>query len=397
MNLRFEVSDDNSRPAALTLSEEEEIEFRNCSFENIDGNGVITTSMIGIGDSAKIRTGVNRFTNCLFRNFKTAVNAFCCTTQTQSPYFTNSVFQQCSTDIAFPAGASAFCHLDTNQIHSVSVGTVRYTDATAINNLITLNCTGALPKRNVSLSNISLVDEGYSDFRLAPRSPLIDNGTGNDDIGSDNIDLIYTFSRFLDATIIFTANDTIMVENGVLVKNTLGSEVLLKQKTTLNLRPVYEVIITTNFIDRPSEVRIKLNDPSSVPDLPSAYVVFDVKINGYTFTQMNAAGIPVSGDSTIVQVTPDNISPSPVANVTTAQTGNDVDITWSPNTEPDIARYKVYRAPLTAPDLPELVASVNKYTSSYTDSNQFVTGLAYSVVAYDSTGNQSTTSRRFPC
>lgn len=389
-NIRFEVSDENSKPNALTAGENEEIEFSNCIFENIDTDGIVTTTMVGLGDSSTVRNGINRFTNCLFRNFKVAVDAYCCTTQAQSPYFTNTIFARCSTDIKFPSGSQAFCNIEANQVHTIVAGSLRYTGATAINNLISSNCSIS-PTRNITLNNIALVDELASDFRPSTRSALIDNGVAKEDIGASNTDMVFTLSRFLNASIIFSCGDTLVMNNGALTKNTIGSDVHLKTVYTLNLRPVYEIVITSNYIDRQSEVLISLDSSVIVPELPSNYSVLDVQINGYTFVNLYAAYLPATGDSTVIQVVPDNVQPAPVANITATAIGSDAVLTWAPSPEPDIARYKIYRAPTTAPHIPTQIASVGKITNTYTDSGYSPTSFNYNVISYDYTGNQSAT------
>ncbi len=348
-NIRFEVCDEGKKNA-LTSFGDEEMEFSNCIFENIDTNGIITATMVGLGDSVYVSNGVNRFTNCLFRNFKVGVDAYCCTTQTQSPYFINTVFEGCSTDIKFPSGSQAFCHIEANQVHSIAVGTQRYTGATAINNLIISTCSST-PPRNLTLNNISLVDELASDFRPSTRSAIVDNGIDKEDIGASNTDMVLTLSRFLNASVIFTTGDTLILNNGVLTKNTIGSDVQLKTAYTLNLRPVYEIVISANYIDRQSEVRLKTSSLITVPELPADYTVFDAKINGYTFAKVNAYGLPAAGDSTTIQVIPDNIQPAPVANITATASGSSAVVSWTASTESDIVRYKVYRSPSSAPHL----------------------------------------------
>jgi hypothetical protein len=188
----------------------------------------------------------------------------------------------------------------------------------------------------------------------------------------------------------------LILDNGILTKNTIGSDVQLRTVYSMSLRPVYEIVITSNFIDRQSEVRLRLNDSVTVPELPSDYTVFDALINGYTFSKVIASELPALNDSTIIEVIPDNLAPAPVSNVIASDSSGNAKISWSANSEPDIVRYKIYRSQSSIPHIIEQIASVNKYTTAYTDPGHSTTSFSYNLVVYDSTGNQSHTYPAIP-
>ncbi|MEK6649932.1 MAG: FG-GAP-like repeat-containing protein, partial [Bacteroidota bacterium] len=101
------------------------------------------------------------------------------------------------------------------------------------------------------------------------------------------------------------------------------------------------------------------------------------------------AGHQNSAFVTILRNNIDNTAPVQVANPTISESSGRVDLRWTANTEPDIARYVIFRNSLPTANPPRL-DSVSSATTSYvnlglTDSIQVV----YYVKAVDLAGNES--------
>jgi hypothetical protein len=239
--------------------------------------------------------------------------------------------------------------------------------------------------------NEYFVDKLANDNRLAPNSPLIDAGTDGEDIGPYKFDLVYTFSKYLDAKITFASGDTIILKNQTITKNTLGGKMVFRSRMTIDIRPISEITIKRFFLDIPSKVRITINKNEFVPDnLPPDYAIFDAKINYIEFATLPFSEIPDTADTAVVDAIPDNVPPSAVKNVnTTSIGGNKVNITWELNTELDVRRYKVYKICKTCGQEPIQVASVKPQRNYFLDTAGDLTNYYYEVVAYDQVGNQS--------
>ena len=68
------------------------------------------------------------------------------------------------------------------------------------------------------------------------------------------------------------------------------------------------------------------------------------------------------------------------------------EVSWSPSPEPDLARYRVYRAEEGGPSL--RVAEVAAGTTAWLDTSPLAAPRAYTVTAVDANGNESPPSRR---
>ncbi|MBD3316604.1 MAG: S8 family serine peptidase [Chitinivibrionales bacterium] len=393
-NMRVELNDDVYGDTVMTIWGKETIRFENSIFQALRPQGSSRNVVpFHIGTTALPCSGTVEFNNCVFTGHGTAIRVVTPMGQDESPRFTNTVFENNGTDLQFQAGSQAICGIEANQLHSIQVGATRYEGEQAINELIGATCGGGLGKRAVlSVSDPGFVDPGASDIRLTKESPLIDQGTGTEDIGAHNFDMIYTFSRFLDAELVFDSGDRIVMQNGVLTTNTLGDTATVRPMLTLNLRPVYQLSIHKNFISNPSTVTVTVNDGASVPmGLPSDYSVWDARINGVVFADLPYSSLPGEQEQVSVRAIPDDVAPAPVADVQALEDAGDAFITWSPNSEPDISRYKIYRIPMDYPYEPVQIASVENFISEYRDSYGSTDSYAYAVVAYDYTGNQSET------
>ncbi len=396
-DIRFEVNDDagwgDDDVAGIWGPDGGEILIENCVFENYSNDGQITTTMFTLGRPHEPYSEdlTTRFPNCSFIGFDEAIYAWACTTIVMSPEFTNTAFIKNRIDLLYREGSEGICGLEANLLNNLQIGNTVYNIESEIQHLIDSIC-GPSPTRvaNYVLKNPKMVDPLVSDFRLSPGSPLVDAGTGNNDVGSYSTDLIYIFSRFLDLDVVFDSKDTIVVENGALIKNTLPGVAVLKSKLTHNLRPIHEIRINKNFINNPSVIKVTVNNSVPVPSgLPWDYKVLDARINGIECASLIYTDMPSVGGLIYVDVVPDNKPPDDVSGVSVADSASGVKITWDANTESDLSRYKVYRYPTNTPEEAEQIASIYKLTTEYYDSTGSTQNFDYAVVAYDYTGNQS--------
>lgn len=394
-NIRFEVNDERewSNNDVAGIWGGGEIVVENCIFENIDADGVIKTTMYNIGSPVEpvSESMLLEFNNCTFSGFDNAIYAWACTTVSMSPHFRHTVFNNNNTDILFRQGAEGFCEIEANRINSIQIGSDRYETEDAIQALIDSVCTHPPQFRsNIIISDPRFVDPLNSDFRLAPNSPLIDAGVEYEDIGPYNTDLIYRFSRFLDIAVFFDSNDTVVVKEGVITKNTLSDIITLNSKWTTNLRPIYELTVHKNFCNNPSFMSVAVNDPEAADIKVAAdYAVLEVFFNGVRCASLPYENIPEYGSSIYVDVVPDNRAPADVRITAVIQKYYGVLVCWEANAEADLCRYKVYRYPVGMPQEAQQIASVDEYTTAYVDTGAYTSYFSYAVVAYDYTGNQS--------
>ncbi|MDR0308224.1 MAG: hypothetical protein LBI42_15525 [Chitinispirillales bacterium] len=390
---QLEINGDNlsdNSSALITFGDEVSI-YEDCIYEAVysdPSNKKGTALQLGREDYPL--TGKVSFTNCTFRNFGTAIYADHPMLPEQSPVFVNTIFENNGTDLRFNENSRAFCGLEANQIKSVLVGQVKHTGETSINNLVSGNCgsSAAMLSRNLSVADPGFVDPLVSDFRLTSISPLRAAGTGLKDIGSNSMDAVFTFSSFLNARVEFDNGQIAQFENGEFTMNTVGDYAAFRFRYAKNLRPVYELKFRGGFINKPSTVTVWKNSKVSAPSLPNEYVVWDASVNGVQFVKMAYAELLSSGFVTKTAV-PRTIAPAPVSGINTVNDNNDVVIRWNRNTEPDMARYKIFRAPAAAPHDMSQIASLPADVTEYKDVNRRKADNTYSIVAYDSTGNMS--------
>jgi len=365
--------------------------FEDCVFEAVYSDPTNkNVNAFQLGAENYPLTGQVKFINSTFRNFGTAIYVNHPMLPEQSPLFEKCIFENNDTDLKFNEGSQALCGLDFNQMKSVLVGQQRYTDYAGINSLINNNCGNysAAPVQNFSFADPDFVDPLASDFRLTNTSPMRTAGTDSKDIGPLSRNAVFTFSRFLDGRIEFGNNQMVQFENGSLTVNTVGTAAAFISRYALNLRPVYELTFRGDFINRPSTVTVWKNPKVPAPSLPNEYAVWDASVNGVQFAKLSNAELPSSG-TVSKNAVPKIIAPAPVSGFNIVQNGGDVVLSWNRNTEPDMLRYKVFRAPAAAPDLVTQIASLPADVTQYRDTNQTATNNAYRIVAYDSTGNMS--------
>jgi hypothetical protein len=316
-------------------------------------------------------------------------------TYDKSPIFENNIFINNTTDVQFRIGSQALCGLRPYQMNLFSGGVLRgqtrYACSYTIDNLVTSICggpVGILTPPGVMPANHGLVDPLVSDLRLSSTSPLIAAGTNMTDIGAMSADAVFTFSSFLDGRVEFDGGQIVQFENGEITNNTVGKAAAFRFMYTLNLRPVYELRFKGGFSRRPSAVTVWKNRNTPVPPLPDEYAVWDASVNGVQFAKMNSIELPSSG-SIRKNAVPKTTPPAPVSGINIAQESSDVVLIWNRHAEPDVARYKIFRAPAATPHLVTQIASLPVDVTQFRDVNQTATSSAYRIVAYDSTGNMS--------
>lgn len=389
-SIRIEINDDVFEDKVMTIYGDGVDIYENCVIEALHtdpANKSLTP--VQLGSEQYPFSGTVEFRNCVFRNCGTGVKINDPMLPAQSPVFINTIFEDNDTDLHFTDGSQAFCGLESNQLRSIQVGANRYEGATAINNLVQGACTTSAGLTNMTVSDPGIVDPLVSDLRLSKRSPLIAAGTEMEDIGAQSMNTVFTFSRFLDGRIEWSNGKVVEFEDGALTVNTMGDAIVPRLTQTLNLRPVFEIRLKGNHIDNPSVVKVALNSEVIVPTLPDDYKVWDARINDVEFAKLYFCELPLNGETVEKNAIPDNTPPAPVANVNAVDESGDVVLTWNQNSEPDISRYKIFRAPVQTPLSLKQIASVPRFITEYRDAARSVNDNTYRVVAYDSTGNMS--------
>ena len=371
--------------------------FENCVYEALYSDPARKEVIAHqLGAAGHYFGGRTEFRNSVFRNFDTAILVNDPMLAERSPVFTNSIFADNNTDLRFRDGSLALCGTEANQIGSVQVGYTRYIGEAEINTLVSGVCAsaGITTRPNMSAANPGFVDPLISDYRLSSNSPLIGTGIGLEDMGRE---MIFTFSSFLNGRIDFGQGRRVEFVNGVITDNRTGGPVSLRFTYTLDLRPVYELRVGGSFINASSEVTVwRRSDNVLMPVLPDEYAVWDVSVNGVSFVEMSYGEFyPLSlrGNGRVSKnVVPNTAAPAPVSGVNAVDEGGDVVLSWSRSAELDVARYKVFRAPVSAQHQVTQIASLPADVTEFRDVDRQMAGNVYSIVAYDSTGNMSVPS-----
>jgi hypothetical protein len=395
-DMRIEINSDVYRDQVVLTSFGDGVSiFENCIFEafNSDWSGKGVTALL-LGNERWPLSGRVELRNSIFKGFGTAVYVNHPMLPEQSPMFMNTIFENNVTDVLFNENSQAFCGLESSQLRNIQVGQTRHIGATAINALVRSGgCggTGVITRPNLSVADPGLVDPFISDMRLSGSSPLIAAGTDLKDIGAQSANAIFTFSRFLNGRIDFGNGQIAQFEDGALTVNTLGNAVEFKAKSTLNLRPVYELRFKGSFARRASTVTTWVRNGVSVPSLPDEYVVWDASVNDVRYAKLYRVELSSSGPVSRNAI-PDNIAPAPVSGINIIEESGDVVLTWNRNMEPDMARYKIFRSPVVEPYFATQIASLPAHITEYRDGGQNINDNVYTIVAYDSTGNMSAQS-----
>ena len=392
-NMRIEINGDHyAGQTVLTTYGSGIGVYENVIFDlhSSDGTGKnVTAIRLGLAGEGYPLTGNIEFRYCVFKGFETAVMVNDPMYREESPVFKETIFESNGTDLRFRTGSSAFCELEENRLNSVVVGDIRHT-GTAINTLKSSHCVpvGITTRANLPVADPGLVDPFISDFRLTGTSPLIAAGTDLNDVGAQSSNAVFTFSRFLDGRVDFGNGQMVRFENGKLTFNNLGNAVEFRAASTLNLRPVYELRFKGGLARRPSEVTTWIKNGAAVPPLPDGYLVWDAAANGVQTAKLHRIELPASGSVTRRAV-PDVIAPAPVSGINIVEESGDVVLKWRRNREPDMARYKIFRAPVTEPHRTVQIASLPAHLIEYRDKGRNKNANVYTIVAYDSTGNMS--------
>jgi hypothetical protein len=275
------------------------------------------------------------------------------------------------------------------------IGQTTYT-GTSIDSFINGICAsaGMVTEPNLSEADPGFVDPLVSDYRLSSRSPLIGKGIGLVDMG---MEMVFTFSEFLNGYTSF-GNKLLEFRDGVITSNQTGYSASLRFTYTLNLRPVYELRISGDFINTLTKVDVgvgvwKKDYNMSTSFLPDDYAIWDASVNGVQFANMSHAEFShLSGsyNNIVVKTVYPNVnSPAPVSGFDAVEENDGVVLTWNPSVAPGMSRYKVFRAPIAAPNQEEQIASLPADVTEYRDAGQNKASYIYSIAAYDSTGNMS--------
>ncbi|MCL2689222.1 MAG: hypothetical protein FWE57_05175 [Chitinispirillia bacterium] len=350
-----------------------------------------------LGTAGQYFGGQIEYRNCVFTNLKTAVMVNDPMRTDQSPVFTNSIFANNTTNIQFTWGSEALCGISSNQLNSIAVGPTTYTGAD-VNNLINSTCasTGMITSPNLFEDDPGFIDPLISDYRLSSISPLIGTGIGLVDMG---MEMVFTFSEFLNGSVNFGQGRTIEFVNGVITSNITGHSASLRFTYTLNLRPVYELKFSGDFISTLANVDVEVwkKDRSvSTSFLPVGYAIWDASVNGVEFANLTQGefypGANSGNGRVLKRVSPNVTSPAPVSDFDRVEEDEDVLLSWSRSTERGMSRYKVFRASAAAPHQTEQIASLPADVTEYRDAGENRANYIYSIVAYDSTGNMSAPS-----
>ncbi|MBN2035791.1 MAG: S8 family serine peptidase [Chitinispirillaceae bacterium] len=225
------------------------------------------------------------------------------------------------------------------------------------------------------------VDVMAKDLRLSPNTARdIDVDTLGNDIGSE----IYTtcqFPNFISPTITIKGSMEVIS----LTRNDLGAAASVVERTTSSLNPIIEIKIKKNLLGQDLSVQMERRSGYAISPAPANLKIATVTTNGYELSRFCYNEIPTAGQSVIKNVIIDSTPPIMPANFTATVANNDVVLSWSASNAPDAMRYKIYRA--GGPTVQ--IASLDKSITQYIDSGAASLGAKYSIVAYDSIGNES--------
>lgn len=106
----------------------------------------------------------------------------------------------------------------------------------------------------------------------------------------------------------------------------------------------------------------------------------------------NASAMPATATSPAPQSTPTSPAPPSTPTSSTPQSSASVTLAWNPNTEPDLAGYKVYKA-TSSGSYGAAIANLPANTTSFVATG-LQPGVTYFFVitAYDTSGNESARS-----
>ncbi len=135
-----------------------------------------------------------------------------------------------------------------------------------------------------------------------------------------------------------------------------------------------------------------------VPRTDTIYTDKNVVLNQFYYYVMDAIDLKGNASkptSIVMGKTLDNIPPSVPVTIQIIQKPDTILVSWSPNTEPDLSRYNIYRN-ININDLlgtQSFIGSTNGLNNFYFDTSfEFATKYYYGITAVDISNNQSTMS-----
>jgi hypothetical protein len=236
------------------------------------------------------------------------------------------------------------------------------------------------------------VDALAKDCRMSPNiSTAIDIDSAGNDIGTEDY-TICQFSNFISPTVILSGNKIIS-----LTRNDLGSEAEVIEMTTSSLNPIISIKIKKNLAGQTFSIMIERRLGYAIPTAPSSFKIASINTNGAELLNFIYSEIPPEAQSTIKQLMVDNVPPAKPADLKAFFSGNDVYLTWQPNSEQDLQAYRIHRS-LTWPvpvDPSTQIATLGKTSTSFTDLGAANIAYNYAIVAYDIIGNLSIPNTTF--
>ena len=147
---------------------------------------------------------------------------------------------------------------------------------------------------------------------------------------------------------------------------------------------------------RPTPAELRLTDaPTADPSFTDKRVEWNVD-RCYTVRavrRLNELGVEGDAAPARCERLVDTFSPAPPTGLTAVASEGAISLIWTPNTEADLAGYRVLRAAAPSTELLP-ITSEPLAESTYTDTVQPDTRYVYAVVAVDTAGNASVPSER---
>ena len=230
------------------------------------------------------------------------------------------------------------------------------------------------------------VDALAKDCRMSPNiSANIDVDSAGNDIGTQDY-TICQFSNFISPTVMLSGNKIIS-----LTRNDLGSEAEVIELTNSFLNPIINIKIKKNLAGQTFRIMIERRQGYAIPTAPSTFKIASVSTNGAEVLNFIYSDIPPEGQSITKKLTVDNIPPAKPASFRASSSGNDIYLTWLPNSEQDFQAYRIHRSlTLPVPIEPSTqIVTLEKPSTSYTDFGAANFAYNYAIVAYDKVGNLS--------
>jgi hypothetical protein len=282
--------------------------------------------------------------------------------------------------------------------------TISATNAASVSLPITLTVTA--PSTTVTLSPSSLTFSGIQGGTNPASQTVTVNSNGNWTASSSAAWLTLNPSSgngngsiaanvALSSAAVGSNNATITVTSGGVSRT--SSVTLTVSAASLTASPTSLTYTATQGSANPSPqtITISSNGSWSASDDASWLSLSPASgsNNGTITASVNTATATQGNNSTIITVTSGGITRTVNVSLTlNAPSSSSVTLTWNPNTESDLAGYKVYRA-TSSGTYGAPIATIQGNTTSYVATGlQFGTTYFFVVTAYDIAGNESTYS-----